>query len=344
MSSKVKWQGELSDSFPILQGVRQGGILSTHFYKLYAAPLLPDLKKQALGAYIGTTYAGALAAADDFLFLSNSADELQTMLNLKHMYSGERRNRVHLTKTVLVPRKRTEASCKADQDRSFYIGESEISKRYSFEHLVLVRYMKDETVLNMRKKISLARRTLYSLVKTGVHGCNGLNPKTSYKIYQVYVLPMLLYGLEVLEINKTQMKHLTSFHLDTLWNIQSLPKRTVTAILYFILGALPLEAELEKRQMNLLYSVAICDNSTLQELRERQNAVEDPDTFITRVSNMIDKYNLPSPDEMSQDSKKRGRYIAGVQRIVVFMANKSKKYRLWSNMALGLKKEWNFWR
>ena len=27
MSSKVKWQGELSESFPILQGVRQGRIL-----------------------------------------------------------------------------------------------------------------------------------------------------------------------------------------------------------------------------------------------------------------------------------------------------------------------------
>ena len=94
MSSKVKWQGELSDSFPILQGVRHGGIL-THFYKLYVDPLLHDLKKQALGAYIGTIYVGAQAVADGFLFLSNSADELQTMLNLKHMYSGERRYRVH---------------------------------------------------------------------------------------------------------------------------------------------------------------------------------------------------------------------------------------------------------
>ena len=32
----------------------------------------------------------------------------------------------------------------------------------------------------------------------------------------------------------------------------------------------------------------------------------------------------------------------GVQRIVVFMVNKSKKYRLWSNMALVLKNKRNF--
>ena len=30
---------------------------------------------------------------------------------------------------------------------------------------------------NIKKKISLARRTLYSLIKTDVHGSNGLNPK-----------------------------------------------------------------------------------------------------------------------------------------------------------------------
>ena len=33
LTSKVKWIGELSESFKILQGVRQGGILSTCFTK-----------------------------------------------------------------------------------------------------------------------------------------------------------------------------------------------------------------------------------------------------------------------------------------------------------------------
>ena len=228
--------------------------------------------------------------ADDLLFLSNSSFDLQTMLNFKPMYSGERRYRVHPTKIVLVPRIRTTASRKADQDRVFHVGQSEISTCDSTEHFGLVRSMKDETVLNIRKKISLARRTLYSLTETGVHSCNGLNPKTSYKIYQVYVLLILrlLYGLEALEINKTHMKQLTSFHLDTLRNIQSLSKLTATAIVYSLLGALPPEAELEKRQKNLLYSVAWGDNSTLQELRERQKAVKDLDSFFTRVSNIIE--------------------------------------------------------
>ena len=77
--------------------------MSTDFYKLYVDPLVHDLKEQSLGAFIGTAYAGALVVADDFLFMSNSTDELQLMLNLKHMYSGERRYRIHPIKLYWFP-------------------------------------------------------------------------------------------------------------------------------------------------------------------------------------------------------------------------------------------------
>ncbi len=44
LTAKVKWCSEVSDSFKIQQGVRQGGILSTHFYKAYVNNLLLDLE------------------------------------------------------------------------------------------------------------------------------------------------------------------------------------------------------------------------------------------------------------------------------------------------------------
>ena len=47
----------------------------------------------------------------------------------------------------------------------------------SSEHLGLVRSGSSESQVNVSSRISLARRTLYSLMKTGMHGSNGLNPK-----------------------------------------------------------------------------------------------------------------------------------------------------------------------
>ena len=73
----------------LTRGVRQGGILSPHLYKMYVNPLLAELKRSTLGAHIGTIYTGTLAVADDFLFLSNCPDELQIMLSLSGSFSGE---------------------------------------------------------------------------------------------------------------------------------------------------------------------------------------------------------------------------------------------------------------
>jgi hypothetical protein len=56
-------------------------------------------------------------------------------------------------------------------------------------HLGIVRAELTENQLNVEAIISLARRTLYSLINTGVHGSSGLNLKVSFKIYQCYVLP-----------------------------------------------------------------------------------------------------------------------------------------------------------
>ena len=47
-------------------------------------------------------------------------------------------------------------------------------------------------------------------MKSGLHGSNGVGPKVSYKIYQSYFIPSLLYSMEVLNLNKTEIKMLNT--------------------------------------------------------------------------------------------------------------------------------------
>ena len=70
-------------------------------------------------------------------------------------------------------------------------------------------------------------------------------------IYQVCVVLGLLYVLGVVLLNKGQLEKLEKFHIEILKNIQSLPTRTATSIVYLLLGALPLKAEIERRQLDL---------------------------------------------------------------------------------------------
>ena len=67
-------------------------------------------------------------------------------------------------------------------------------------HLGILRAETRENIINIEERLSLARRTLYALINTGVHGSNGFNPKVSLKIYQCYgirvVSPTFPFALE----------------------------------------------------------------------------------------------------------------------------------------------------
>jgi len=86
------------------------------------------------------------------------------------------------------------------------LGEDTMKLQTETVHLGLIRTTSNETKINIVERISLARRMLYSFIKSGIHGTNGLNPRTSYKIYQVYVIPRLLYGLETLHLHEKDLE------------------------------------------------------------------------------------------------------------------------------------------
>ena len=142
------------------------------------------------------------------------------------------------------------------------------------------RKEKKESSINVNERMSLARKTSYSLMNSGLHGANGLNAETAYVIFRAYLLPRLLYGLEVLSLTKGQLDQLSNYHIQTLRNMQSLPQRTASAAVYMLLGALPLEAELHKSQLSLFHSVVVSENECLKSLVQRQLA------FSTRTEQL----------------------------------------------------------
>ena len=78
--------------------------------------------------------------------------------------------------------------------------------------------------------------------------------------------------------------------------------------------ALPIEAEIHKRQLSLLYSILQSDNNTVKGILSRQLAVynDDPDSFCGRISNILQTYNLPTIEELlgNLPIKSKWKYIA----------------------------------
>ena len=73
---KVKWNDSCSDSFPLLNGVKQGAVLSPILFTIYIDGLLDRLKQSGVGCHIGRTYADAFGYADDIALLDPSLSGL----------------------------------------------------------------------------------------------------------------------------------------------------------------------------------------------------------------------------------------------------------------------------
>ena len=67
----------------------------------------------------------------------------------------------------------------------------------------------DETTVS--ENIIKARRTLYSLMPACLHGEHGLDPETPLNLYQIYVVPVLLYGLEAVLPRPTYLALIEKF-------------------------------------------------------------------------------------------------------------------------------------
>ncbi|MEO2160307.1 MAG: reverse transcriptase domain-containing protein, partial [bacterium] len=78
--ANVKWNGTLSESFPIKNGVKQGAVLSAILYCVYVDGLFKTLRRQKSGCWINNEFYGILGYADDLFLLSPTLDGLQDMV------------------------------------------------------------------------------------------------------------------------------------------------------------------------------------------------------------------------------------------------------------------------
>ena len=78
--SWVNWGDAKSSEFRILNGTRQGAILSPLFWSVYMDPLLKRLRDLGLGAHILNLFMGAVCYADDVIPIAPTRNSMQRML------------------------------------------------------------------------------------------------------------------------------------------------------------------------------------------------------------------------------------------------------------------------
>ena len=128
---------------------------------------------------------------------------------------------------------------------------------------------REDVTVNIQK----ARRSMYMLMPAGLHGENGVDPQTAVHVvffvvvavcfvFQIYVLPVLLFGLEVAVPAKTNLDTLESFLRTSVKHMLSLLTNTALPAVYILTGILPTETIIHKRILALFRSIFRLSNGS----------------------------------------------------------------------------------
>ena len=279
----------MSDPFQVRQGVRQGGILSTVHYKLFNNDLLHMLQDSGLGANIGCFYCGAPTCADDVAALGGRM-HAQCIVYMVKGYCCGHRYCIHPKKSEEVPLNKDDK----ESQSNIVFGDEAIPKVQSTVHLGIHRQTNGRP--DITHTVQLGRRTMYSMMGAGVYGGSGLSPVVSAHLWKTYVIPRVIYGLEVLSYTLSDLQCLERMQRDMLRKIQSLSKSTASVAVNCLLGVRPVEQELDLRKLTLLCSVLYSDGTLELDIAKRQIAIKDPDShsWFAACARLLHKYSLPN--------------------------------------------------
>ena len=104
----------MSNYFVVINGVKQGGVLSPVLFCLHIDGLLVALSQAGVGCFIGSHFVGALACADDITLLGPSVFAPRKMLAICDSYANDYHSVFNAKKSeclVLFPSTRRLLTC-----------------------------------------------------------------------------------------------------------------------------------------------------------------------------------------------------------------------------------------
>ena len=247
-----------SSQFTLSQGVRQGAILSPYMYNIYTEDFISHIKALQIGTSLPNGLQTCIIVyADDIILLSPTLKNLQTLLDHCASYGKEHGLKFNQskTKTQFVISGPSKIS-----SPTLTLNDCQISQQDTLTHLGF-QWSKKKSHLCLKNHRDTRVAELWSvatsLIASGIRNCH---PNTIVSIYNTIVVPKLLYGLELVELTKTEMEYLDSQAracLKTLFNISKRSKNDIHR-LYSIPNVCSI---IDERRLNLLRQL-VCNKST----------------------------------------------------------------------------------
>lgn len=282
----VRWVNTLSRAVSLLTGVRQGGILSPILFLVYVDDLLLALEKSKLGCVIKGFFVGALMYADDIVLLCPSVTILQLMLGLCGFELAEIDMSVNVKKTMCLRiGRRFDEFCK----------ELAICGK-TLKWVNQIRYLgiffnsgktlkTDQTVV--KRKFFVSCNCIFSKI---VH----YKADLILPLVSSYCIPILMYGLEAVRLNKTDVTRLSHPYTMVFHKIFGTYSNAIISQCHYFTGCLPLDYLYKLRQLCFLNNIKEFSKDNILCTHLYKNFGYKLFTAVASEFNIIESDNKPS--------------------------------------------------
>jgi Reverse transcriptase (RNA-dependent DNA polymerase) len=312
-STRVNWSSATSSSFDVLNGVKQGGILSPVLFCVYIDGLLNRLKSAKLGCYIGRTFSGALAYADDVTVLAPSAHAMRQMLHICTEYAAQYAITFNVKKTKCLIFDRVFTGRDIVHPK-FYINGELIETVDKWPHLgnVISVNQDDATAISVRrvKFIGQANDVL------GFFG----NLDAIVKTDLLFKYCSSFYGSVLWDLRSPELSHVCSAWRSALRRVWHLPLKTHSAIVTAISSRRPMFDELCRRTVSFIFSCMFSCNSIVRQVTQYALLSGRALSPVGRnILFLCDRYGLKTDDFLTQTGLGSG--LAAVDRFCLSQIN-----------------------
>ena len=142
-----------------------------------------------------------------------------------------------------------------------------------------------------------ARKSMYALLGSGMHGKNGISPIITVQMWNTFVISRLLHGIELLDVRKKDLEDLEVYQRKILKQLQALPERTTSVAILGLVGVKTIEAQIDIKILTTFLNIAKDPSSLEHQLAHRQLLIkpENSCSWFIKVKQSLHKYDLPEP-------------------------------------------------
>lgn len=255
----TQWNGELSQPISMLNGVKQGGVLSPILFCIYMDELLTRLKNTGVGCYMGHHYLGSLGYADDLKLLCPTIAGLQTLVDTCQKFA--------LDFDLLFNTKKTHCICYSskppDNLRPVFLNGVSIPWQPQVKYLgtIFVSNLSDQKDISQKKSIFISY----------VNRLNSIFSKApvELKVHLLQVYCSSWYGCQAWQLDTRDTSAMNTAWQIAIRRTMHLPARTRSILLPVLAGNANFSQQHHQRVYNMLYAMKISKNPVINFVFER---------------------------------------------------------------------------